>query len=827
MKRRLLRTLRKHRTAVIALAVFHFVFFFPLLFMGRIVSPNDVFYNFSPWQNQRPLEIVHAQNSLLNDPPTAYYTLMSLAKSDWRTFHWNPYVASGIPGFGSSAAAVLSPFILLPVLLLPLAWVYTAITFLKLNVAFFFGYLWLREERLGKRGAAIGALVIAAAGIYTVRWLWQITNATALYPALLWIVGRTANGKRLSIALMAFLALAFALSGFPAAIAYGTWLVALVALVSMRRRSLAGLGRAAAAVAIAFLIALPALIPFVQLLSRSGYLAVRESTSLEASFPKEHWQNFVQPDRLGSPVAKDWSGDPRLGPLNNYIETTIYLGLLAVPLALAGIFNRRARSRWLWLGVAAVVLACMFGAPWIASFIGRLPGFKYSVLTRVALLLPLPIGYLAASGTRFFRRFGMVHAIAALLAFDLALFAGRFYPYLEPSFADVPSTPMTRFLAAERKPFRIAPFFNYLWPNTAEIVRVEDVRSHFGSEAAYRRMMMRLDPTSWSGTSTILTFNSLQFRFDDRLSALLGIRWFIEHREIDIIKWGIFKETEPGVKETGTILLRPGSRLERTVRIDAEPFWSIELPVNIEKGEGRLVVTLLENGSVVWSRAFTKDEANFMNKLYVPLRPYARLGETVTLRVQSTRLHGSMLQAEGGFYYGRVKTPVMFDRALPDGKLFRNLAELPRFRAVSKVRKLNDDEFLAARDVDFESETVITDDPVQPPALTPANTRVTLTLYEPGVQRVTTDSPAPFFLASSEKLTPELAVTIDGRRVRPIETDMLFAGVMVPAGRHEVVYSRRIARGWWWAFWVGVGLWVVSLVERRRVAGRHAGSLPA
>jgi hypothetical protein len=210
-----------------------------------------------------------------------------------------------------------------------------------------------------------------------------------------------------------------------------------------------------------------------------------------------------------------------------------------------------------------------------------------------------------------------------------------------------------------------------------------------------------------------------------------------------------------------------------------------------------------------------------MNKLYVPLRPYARSGESVTLRVRSAGLRGSLLRGDGGFFYGRVKSPVMFERALPDGKLFRNLAELPRFRAVSKLRKLNDDEFLAAHDVDFEREAVITDDPIQPPDLTPTDARVTLASYAPDEQRVTTESAAPFFLASSEKLTPELAVTIDGRRARPIETDMLFAGITVPAGRHEVVYTRRIARGWWWVCWVGVGLWVVAItMEARRWRSR-------
>ncbi|PYQ58098.1 MAG: hypothetical protein DMF58_16480, partial [Acidobacteria bacterium] len=125
-----MRLLRKHRVALIALAVYHFVFFFPTLFMHRVVSPNDVFFSYAPWSAVRSVD---AQNSLLNDPPTAYFTLMSLLKNDWRAFHWNPFVASGIPGFGSSAAAVLSPFILLPALALPLSWIYTGIIFLKLN----------------------------------------------------------------------------------------------------------------------------------------------------------------------------------------------------------------------------------------------------------------------------------------------------------------------------------------------------------------------------------------------------------------------------------------------------------------------------------------------------------------------------------------------------------------------------------------------------------------------------------------------------------------------------------------------------------------------
>ncbi|HEX2122541.1 MAG TPA: hypothetical protein VHL59_12950, partial [Thermoanaerobaculia bacterium] len=605
--------------------------------------------------------------------------------------------------------------------------------------------------------------------------------------------------------------------------------------------------RVAAGVVIAILLALPTLIPFAQFLQRSGYLELRQKTSLEAVYPLSHWRGFVDPDRLGNPVAKNWTGDRALGVLNNYVEATIYLGILAIPLALLGLLNRHARARWFWLAMAIVVVACMFGAPGISDAIARLPGFKYSALARVALLLPLPVGYLAAAGGErlvlWIKRFVSLRAlvsaaIAALLAWDLAILAGRFHPYLEPKNAGVPSTATIDALRAERGPFRIAPFFDYFWPNSAELFRLEDVRSHFSSEGDYRRILQRLDRDVWSGQSTVLQLNSLNFQFGDPLAGMLGIRYYLEHKYIDIVKWTTFGATVAGVTNLGPLELKSGDVLQRTIAIDAEPYWAVEVPAAIEAERGRgaaLELTLIKDGTAVWSRRFTKADASVMQKLYVPIRGYARVGETVTLRMRSIGVRGWISRGgDGGFFYGRVTTPVIFDRELPDGRLFRNLAELPRFWSVTRLRKLNDDEFLAATDVDYASEAVITDDPVMPPEVAPVNARVTLTRYEPHEQRVLVESDAPAFLASSEKLTPELAVTIDGRRARPIEINMLFAGVRVPAGRHEIVFSRRIARGWWWVgaagalLWVAVAGWeIISSLRRRRSGTRRATATAA
>jgi len=76
----------------------------------------------------------------------------------------------------------------------------------------------------------------------------------------------------------------------------------------------------------------------------------------------------------------------------------------------------------------------------------------------------------------------------------------------------------------------------------------------------------------------------------------------------------------------------------------------------------------------------------------------------------------------------------------------------------------------------------------------------------------------PAFLASSEKLTPELRVTIDGRDVAPEQINMLFAGVPVPAGTHDVIFSRRIGRGWWWiaavALIAAIALSIIDVARR-------------
>jgi hypothetical protein len=827
------RFLKKHRVALIALAVYHFVFFFPTLFMGRIASPNDVFYNFEPWKNVRQ---VSAQNSLINDPPTAYYTVLSLIKTDWRAFHWNPFIGSGVPGFGST---LLAPFSFVPALLLPLPWIYTGIILLKLNVAFWLAYLWLRDERLGKRGAAIGAIVFAAAGPIAVRWWWHVTNAAPLYPALLWIALRTARGKCTPAWAVGLVALCYALSAFPATMAYGAY-AAVAYLVFLLGTRVSGIGSgvsgfgsrrkvdadslrlptpdprlplrpiiiATLATLLGIAIAAPSFIPLAQLVGRSGYLGSRANAAAEHVFPLRHFALFVNPDHLGNIALRDWRGDRALGTLNNYVEATVYVGIVALPLILIAIANRRARSRWFWLAMLAIMLAAMFGMPVIAKAIGSLPGFKYSPLTRIELMLPIAVAYLAAAGGAFLSRGRFRIAIAVVLAVasagDLAVFAGRFYPYLEPRLASPPSGATVAFLQAQPKPFRIAPFFDYLWPNSAELYRLEDVRSHFSSEGSYRRLLERIDPSAALTTSTVINFNSLKFDFEDPVVSMLGVRYLLEQRSIDVIKWTVFAHTKAAVKEIAATVLEPGAVMQRHVRVDEEPFYAIELPVELQAASGRAPhfdVTLTKGSAIVYARSFTAGDITALGKIYIPLRPYARIGETVMLRVAANGMRVRMLTGatdiagDAPLFYGRVMTPVIFERDLPDGRIFRNVAEVPRFHAVTRVRRMSVDELLAAKNIDFADEAIVTDP--RPMNVDASDAVVTLRSYQDDEQVVDVFAPAKTLLASSQKLTPELRVTVDGGVVDPVQINVLFAGIPIAPGNHRVVFTQCLGRRWW------------------------------
>jgi len=823
-----------------------FIIFFPSLFMGRVISPNDVFYNYDPWRQIRSVDV---QNSLLNDPATSYTTLMHLLRNDPGSFHWNRFVGAGIPGVGSIGAAVLSPFILIPVFLLPLWAVYNGIILLKIVVPFCFAYLWLREVGSGKAGAAAGAVVIAGAPIYAVWWMWQGTNATALYPALMWAIARAFHGKPNRVSLLTLLGISFLLSGYPATIAYGAYLgIAYAVFLALVHRRFPGreMVKFLSSGLLAAAIASPFVVPYVHFLRRTGYLEVRSAAARTLFYPIEHLRSLIDPYRLGNPASHSWSGSAALGTANNFIEATIYVGLLAVALSLAGILRWRSRERLFWLLLAIVVLALMF-VPWFSLAVAGIPGIKYSPLTRLRTLLPVPLGYLVAAGTAYLvsvtRRSGwgkrplirtaISSGPALLLAVECSLFAALFFPYLSPAMATVPTSPTIEFLRQTQSPSRVLPFFDDLWPNAAELFQIEDIRSHFGSESGYRRIMQRIDPGSWGSAGTIVQFNSLRTDLADPLLTFLNVKYLVEQPSIDILRWKVLeatKQEEAGIP--GERPLNDGQTLSRQIDIRDGTVFAIEQTIGLREaksdGKIRLILVRPETGKPVVERIVSAEELRRQPKVYLPIRPHAYEGNTLVLRIESSGIEAVVLtRANGEVTHGLVHRPWILSRDLSDGRIFENLDFLPRFFAVWNVQPGGERELLARKDLRL-GETVIANDPypklaarlasVQPSM---RSVRMKLLRYDGSEQRLSVLSAVPFLLASSEKLTPELVTEIDGREVEPIRINALFAAVPVQRGNHTIAFKRRLGRGWWPVSAAGLLAWIViAVVETLRSLGQ-------
>ncbi|HEY5610157.1 MAG TPA: hypothetical protein VIL97_03035, partial [Thermoanaerobaculia bacterium] len=391
---------------------------------------------------------------------------------------------------------------------------------------------------------------------------------------------------------------------------------------------------------------------------------------------------------------------------------------------------------------------------------------------------------------------------------------------------------LIEFLRRQPVPFRIAPFFSMFFPNTTELVRLEDIRAHFGSEASYRELMSRFDPSS-GAISTVILFNSLHANLKDPILALLNVRYLYE-ADIDIIRWSVYGGTVPAEwAQEQPLLLLPGQVMQRTVTIDDQPIYALEFDALVQRASGshpslEIVMKRPETGETLFARTYPAAELRKMPKLYLPVWAHARLGNAVTVAIRSRGLRvqlprGLARAGESPLAFGRVKTPIVQSHMFPEGPLYQNLGELPRHFAVWNLRTMSDPELLKLVDAEFATDAFVeTPHPeleAKLAAIHPSRRKVRFRLlkYHGSEHVIETDSRVPFLLATSEKLTPELRVEVDGKRVAPIEINWMFAGVPVEPGVHRIRLIRRIGGSWWWASAIGlIGTLTTAVVETRR-----------
>ncbi len=521
------------------LLAFDLVLFAPLLVTGGVFSSHDFVRAHHPWR-QSSLGVLEAENRLLSDPAASGQTTLVRFRDFPSGFFWNPWVAAGGIGPFQLAQGFLSPFVALPSLLLPEAWIETGVLFLKFNFAFLAAYAFFRSRRFSDLASSAGAAAWAFATGQTVWGLWMQSSVSITYPLLLMSVDRAFEEPKGSRALrFAALSVLLCLSGgFPHWILYGAIAAALYFLARAFERKGRGAARAllrlAGACAIALAILAPSILATARFLEASEYRQLRRGMGGSYALPLRHLRLYFLPDYQGTPRRDDYRGVGWI-PGDNYIETAAGVGVAAGALAFLGLASLRRRTEALYAAILGAAVAIpLYAGGRILEAVGGLPLLEISLFARSKILILLAVAILAACGAGALEALAVcsawrrtaARALPFLVAVPLAFLALDFYPECRPREAVFQETPgIARLRELTRDGSRFAAAGWTLIPNVSEALRIEDARGHFLLDAPYRRLLAGADPNAFGSYGTYLVFDPLSLDPDAAALDLAGVRY--------------------------------------------------------------------------------------------------------------------------------------------------------------------------------------------------------------------------------------------------------------------------------------------------------------
>src|ERR1700722_1819391 len=371
----------------------------PALSHGWSLGPFDQVAKFGLAQHALPP--VH--NAQMGDLIREVIPWTSLS---WTQVHhgilplWNPYSALGAPLAFNWQSATFS----LPALvgyLVPLRFDFTVQVLLTLAIAGTGMYVLGRVMRLGGVGAAMAATVFELSGSFMALLGWPIAAVMSWSGWLFAFTILVLRGRhrRRSIALLAVaLALAF-YAGQPDTLVVLLVSLALFVLVMLglraRRSGAQAIGRpivALAAAAIAGLgLAAPLILPGAELSSGS----IR-GVGRHAAFPFDYLLNVIFQKFNGLSLYGSVSFNASNIHGLNYVPTAVYVGVIAVVLALVAVATNRRPTVLAFL-VVAVVSACLVYSP-LVTLLNKLPGFGEVRWVRSIEVLAFALAILAGVG---------------------------------------------------------------------------------------------------------------------------------------------------------------------------------------------------------------------------------------------------------------------------------------------------------------------------------------------------------------------------------------------------------------------------------------------
>jgi hypothetical protein len=795
--------LRSHPAAAAALvyALLTVVLYGPALVPGHTLSASDFLWSAAPWAADRPADVEFLGSNLelvdysTNLQPWLRYTRERLPDMPL----WNPFISGGRPHFANAQSAVFSP-LSLPAYVLPFWWSLGVIAVMKVFIAAFGTYLLGRALGMRFAGALLAGLVFAFCLYYLVWIPWPLPNVWSLLPWLLLLT--EAVIRRPAVLPAAGLAVVVALQffgGHPESnfhlLAVTTVFLGFRLLVLRREGTLPELRRPlvafGAALAVGAAMAAALLVPFLELLTHSGDVALRESFA-EITLPKGYLLGFA---------LYDYWGRATQASVGDFSQVrALYVGALPLVLAAAALVVRPTLLRAGVAAFGALMLAVVVGVPPFPEIASQIPIVKTANHLRLSVMVMLCLALLAGFGLddlceRKVERRSLLLALAvALLVVPVLVLAAR--RELSPGLLG--------------QALEIA--WGLKWP--APPLDAD------GLEAI--RVASLIVWVSFMGLACLLLLGRLRGRLAAPAFAALAFVLVAG----DLFKAGM-GATPAITTEQATQPSTPGLEFLQSRRPNR--FVGLQRPLGPSP--------LLPNAGVRWGLYDARGWDAAVEERYNTLwRRAVQDGGPTEVPTTSARLTAASLPAFRLLSVTDIAQdpdePVVRDPSLPlsyDGRDLRVYATprpLPRAGVVGaqRVAPTEEAQLAAVLEPGFDGRTtVVTQRPLPglptvpaAPAAGPAG-RARIVTYEPERVVVQATATRAAELVLTDVHYPGWKVTLDGKPADLHRVDYLLRGTTLPAGSHRVEF-RYEPLSW------RVG-WIVSLVSVIALAAAVAVAL--
>lgn len=406
--------------------------------------PTGMYLRIQPWRAhvQQFPEFERPENPILDAVQQFYpwrlYAARTVAEGDIPL--WNTQMLSGTPFVGNNQSAVFYPETWLHYAIDPLKALGWA-TLVFYLVAGWGMYLFLRIIGARPTAGVIGAVCFIFGGFFT-GWLTfpALRSVAAWLPLAL--IGVELAVRRRRGAWLGLTALAVGLQFLAGHLhisiyvlltlgAYAVFRLAVLAREGERRIALQLAALTVAAMITGGLLAGCQLGPtfeFTQFNYRVEGLNYADQVHHALALPQALLA--LMPDIFGNPVDGNHWG-PELNTLwgkayRSYMETSWYLGIAPLLLALTGLCVRRDGQRWFWLCVGIFALLLAFGTPANALLRWAVPGYDQLAGVGRALVLVCTAGAILAGlgAEALMRRGGEQKAMTGLLVVTFVLLVG-------------------------------------------------------------------------------------------------------------------------------------------------------------------------------------------------------------------------------------------------------------------------------------------------------------------------------------------------------------------------------------------------------------------